>query len=105
MYLSVDKPEGLRQGLYAEGKLGTGRASGLTVPVSAVRTDKPSPYVQVVSNSQVQHKPVTLGVRGEASGQNDLFVVVEGIADGDAVLGGSVGPLREGTAIKLTSQK
>lgn len=105
VYLSVDKPEGLRQGLYAEGKLGTGRASGLTVPVSAVRTDKPSPYVQVVSNSQVQHKPVTLGVRGEASGQNDLFVVVEGIADGDAVLGGSVGPLREGTAIKLTSQK
>ena len=105
VYLSVDKPEGLRQGLYAEGKLGTGRASGLTVPVSAVRTDKPSPYVQVVSNSQVQHKPVTLGVRGEASGQNDLFVIVEGIADGDAVLGGSVGPLREGTAIKLTSQK
>lgn len=105
VYLSIDKPEGLRQGLYAEGKLGTGRATGLTVPVSAVRTDKPSPYVQVVSNDQVQHKPVTLGVRGEAEGQSDLFVVVEGVADGESVLAGSVGPLREGTAIKLTTQK
>lgn len=105
VYLSIDKPEGLRQGLYAEGKLGTGRATGLTVPVSAVRTDKPSPYVQVVSNDQVQHKPVTLGVRGEAAGQSDLFVVVEGVADGESVLAGSVGPLREGTAIKLTTQK
>jgi len=105
VYLSIDSPAGLRQGLYAEGKLGTGSIDGLTVPLSAVRTDKPSPYVQVVVNGQVQHKAVTLGARGESAGISDTLVAVVGLAEGDAVLRGSVGPLREGTTVKLTAQK
>ena len=60
-YLAIADATGLRQGLFAQGTLGTGAASALAVPLSAVRTDKPAPYVQVVENNQVAHKAVETG--------------------------------------------
>jgi RND family efflux transporter MFP subunit len=99
-YLAVDEPAGLRQGLFAQGTLGVGQVSGLAVPVSAVRTDKPAPYVQVVENGQVVHRNVELGVRGEA--EKVVMVVVKGIDSGAVVINGNLGPLREGTAVKFT---
>jgi multidrug efflux system membrane fusion protein len=99
-YLTIDDATGLRQGLFAQGTLGTGRASALAVPLTAVRTDKPSPYVQVVENNQVAHKPVELGARGEAD--KDMMVAVKGLAPGAVVIKGSLGPLRDGTAVRFT---
>src|SRR6185369_657887 len=55
-YLEVADVAGLRQGLFAQGTLGTGQLTALAVPLAAVRTDKPAPYVQVVENNQVAHK-------------------------------------------------
>ena len=100
-YLSLDNPAGLRQGLFAQGTLGTARASALAVPLSAVRTDKPKPYVQVVEGGMVRHRMVEPGVRGEA--RNETMVAVTGIAENTVVLAGSVGSLREGTAVKFTA--
>ena len=60
-YLGIADPTGLRQGLFAQGTLDTGRTSALAVPLSAVRTDKPSPYVQVIENDKVAHKQVETG--------------------------------------------
>lgn len=97
-YLSLTPTTGLRQGLFAQGTLGTGQVSALAVPVSAVRTDKPAPYVQVVEQDRVVHKTVSLGERGEAEGQP--MVAVSGLAENTTVLAGSVGALREGTAVK-----
>ena len=99
-YLAITDGAGLRQGLFAQGTLGTGSASALAVPLSAVRTDKPSPYVQVVENERVAHKPVETGARGEAD--KDLVVAVKGLAPGAVVIKGSLGPLREGSAVKFT---
>jgi multidrug efflux system membrane fusion protein len=110
-YLSMDNPgvtgttgEGsappLRQGLFAQGTLGTARASLLSVPVSAVRTDKPAPYVQAIENSVVVHKPVELGARGAAGG--DAVVAVKGLEDGALVVRGEIGALREGTKVRFT---
>jgi RND family efflux transporter MFP subunit len=99
-YLAIADAAGLRQGLFAQGTLGTGRTSALAVPLSAVRTDKPSPYVQVVENNQVVHKSVEPGARGEAG--KEVMVAVKGIAPGTVVINGSLGPLREGTAVKFT---
>lgn len=113
-YLSIDNPgatganrttgEGsvppLRQGLFAQGTLGTARASLLSVPVSAVRTDKPSPYVQAVENGVVVHKSVELGARGAAG--SDAVVAVKGLADGAVVVRGEIGALREGTKVLFT---
>ena len=99
-YLAVVDPTGLRQGLFAQGTLGVGRASALAVPLSAVRTDKPAPYVQVVEDNKVAHKAVTPGARGEAD--KDTWVGVTGLQPGAVVVRGHVGPLREGTAVKFT---
>jgi RND family efflux transporter MFP subunit len=99
-YLAIADSAGLRQGLFAQGSLSTGRSASLAVPVSAVRTDKPSPYVQVVEGNRVAHKPVTPGARGEAA--KETWVAVEGIAAGAVVVKGHVGALREGTLVKFT---
>lgn len=100
VYLGLAATPGLRQGLFAQGQLGTAARTALAVPLDAVRTDKPAPYVQVVENQQIVHRTVTLGERGEADGQ--LMVGVSGIAEGAQVLAGTVGTLREGTAVKYT---
>jgi multidrug efflux system membrane fusion protein len=105
VYLSIDNStgtSGLRQGLFAQGMLGTARAALLAVPVSAVRTDKPAPYVQVVENKQVVHKPVEPGVRGNDTTSGEPMVAVKGLAENAVVLQGAVGSLREGTAVKFT---
>ncbi|MEY2952268.1 MAG: hypothetical protein RLZZ401_355 [Pseudomonadota bacterium] len=100
LYLGIDRAAGLRQGLFAEGKLGTGSANALALPLSAVRTDKPLPYVQRVENNQIVHTPVVLGMRGETQGAADLYVGLQGLAAGDTVVAGNIGVLREGTHIK-----
>lgn len=100
-YLALDPVPGLRQGLFAQGTLRTGATESLSVPLSAVRTDKPLPYVQMVANGKIVSQTVTLGARGEADGQ--VMVAVKGIADKANLINGTVGTLREGTAVKLTA--
>ncbi len=74
------------------------------MPLGAVRSDKPQPYVQVVENGKIAHRPVKLGLRGEASGTDsgETMVEVEGVQEGTPVLGGHVGALREGVQVKYT---
>jgi RND family efflux transporter MFP subunit len=100
-YLAIADATGLRQGLFAQGTLGTGRISAVAVPLSAVRTDKPAPYVQVVANDQVAHQAVELGARGEAG--KETMVAVKGLPEGTMVIQGNIGPLREGTAVRFTA--
>ena len=99
VYLSVAARPGLRQGLFAQGSLGTARAQALAIPLSSVRTNKPSPYVQVVENNAVVHKTVELGVRGVADGQ--MMVAIKGLDEGTSVLDASVGLIREGSSVKM----
>lgn len=100
-YLALDPVPGLRQGLFAQGVLRTGTTESLSVPLSAVRTDKPLPYVQTVAAGKVVNRTVTLGARGEADGQ--LMVSVKGVPDKADLINGTVGTLREGTAVKFTA--
>ena len=104
VYLSLATATGLRQGLFARGTLGTAKVSALTVPLSTVRTDKPSPYVQVVENNMVKHRPVELAQRGDVrkEGRVETMVAVKGIAENTLVIAGALGTLREGTVIKFT---
>lgn len=101
VYLGIESSDGLRQGLFAQGTLNTGRSQGLSVPLTAVRTDKPTPYVQWIEKDQVAHREVTLGNRGEAD--HESMVLVEGLAENSVVLRGHLGPLRAGTPVKFTS--
>ncbi len=92
---------GLRQGLFAQGVLGTSTQNTLALPVTAIRTDKPVPYVQLVEGGKVVHRSVKTGARGETAGE--LMVAVSAVAEGDNVIKGSVGQLREGTLVKLSA--
>jgi len=105
VYLAIAQPEGLRQGLYAQGTLGTASTQALVVPLSAVRTDKPAPYVQVVEDGKVAHKPVRMGLRGADArdASRETLVAVEGLTVGASVIQGNVGSLREGTAVRFTA--
>jgi RND family efflux transporter MFP subunit len=96
-YLALAADPGVRQGLFAQGSLSTGSSSVLAVPLNAVRTDKPLPYVQLAVNGQVVHQPVTLGRKGVVG--NQAMVEVGGVGIGAEVLTGGIGALREGTLL------
>jgi RND family efflux transporter MFP subunit len=105
VYLGLAGEEGLRQGLFAEGTLGTRSTRALAVPLASVRTDKPQPYVQVVDGEQVKHITVQTGTRTEQT-QNNLtltWVEVQGLTEGTQVLTASAGAVREGTQVKFTA--
>ncbi len=103
-YLSLDNTKAdaapLRQGLFAQGTLGTARAALLAVPLDSVRTDRPAPYVQAIENGKVVYRMVELGTRGSTDSAD--VVAVKGLADSTVVILGNVGILREGTAVKFT---
>ena len=100
VYLRVEQPPGdtpLRQGLFVQGLLTTGSAEVLTVPLDAVRTDRPVPYLQTLQNGRIAYADVKTGVRSVRNGQT--WVAIEGVAEGTEVVAGRIGPLREGTAV------
>lgn len=102
IYLALDNARGLRQGLFAKGELTLGKVRGLVLPVDVIRTEKPTPYVQIVDKGVVVHKDVTLGERGTVDGEN--LVIVKGVSDGARVLVGNVGVLDDGTSVTDTDK-
>nr|WP_315228999.1 efflux RND transporter periplasmic adaptor subunit [uncultured Limnohabitans sp.] len=111
VYLRLDQPQGLRHGLFAKGTLGLGKSQVMAVPLSAVRSDRAQPYVQVVEKVgdtfQVAHKTVVVGVTGTdlAQPESEPWVGVTGLDAGSTVIKGQVGALRQGLAVTYTSPK
>lgn len=102
VYLRVEQAAAeapLRQGLFVQGTLATGRADVLAVPLDAVRTDKPAPYLQTIKDGRVAYVPVKTGARAVIRGQS--LVAVEGAPAGTPVIAGRIGLLREGTPVSL----
>ena len=100
-YLVIDNKagSGLRQGLFAQGSLGTGSTRVSALPLSSVRTDQATPYVQLLREGRVVHQPVELGARGTVG--DEVMVGVD-LPPGTQVLRASVGLLRAGLATRLT---
>jgi RND family efflux transporter MFP subunit len=103
VYFAVPTTAGLHQGLFAQGTLGTGKFTALAVPLDAVRTDKPQPYVQLIVNHTVAHQSVRLGAAGEIQGV--AMVEVKDLSRGTEVLAGKLGALREGTVVQRAAGK
>ena len=103
VYFAVATTPGLRQGLFAQGALRTGQVNALALPLDAVRTDKPQPYVQHIVNGKVAHQTVTPGATGERDGVT--LVEIKGLAEGAEVLIGAVGAVREGTLVQRAAGK
>ena len=103
-YLRLEPVPGLRQGLFARGQVELQRTTTLLVPASAVRHDQARPYVLVVAGGRAALRPLQPGLRGDADfgrGTEEAVEVLAGVAEGDTVLRGSVGALREGTPLQL----
>ena len=107
VFLTLDARPGLRHGLFVKGTLGTTQSRALAVPLEAIRTDRARPYVQVLAGEQVAHRPVEMGLRGSevnSPDANQIWVAVRGLNEGDAVLQGALGPLREGLRVTQSSE-
>lgn len=100
VYLGMDGHNGLRHGAFAQGELGTQTVQAVALPQSAVRTDKPLPYVQVVREGKVAHVSVQAGEHAIVDGQS--WVSVNGLSEGTQVLLASAGAVAEGTTVQFT---
>lgn len=106
VYLALAPHPGLRQGLFAKGNIELQRRSALVAPVSAVRIDQAKPYVLAVVDGKVVQKTVTLGARGEVTlgaGRESVVELSDGLAAGSTLLRGTVGQLREGTPVSVST--
>lgn len=100
VYLAIDPHPALRQGLFARGRVAVAQTQSLAVPLAAVRTDLSQPYVLQVQDGKAVLKTVKLGARGEVNGQ-PWVAITAGLAEGATVLTGTVGAVRDGTAVRL----
>lgn len=102
VYLALTAQEGLRHGLFATGHIELTRETGLVVPESSIRLDEARPYVLRVDGERIVRRPVDLGPSGQADGR-PVRIVRSGLNEGDRVLAGTVGVVREGTRVRLAA--
>lgn len=99
----------VRPGLFLQGQIVTGETEQLAVPLTALRTDQPQPYVQSLQSERtggtdtqwrVVHQSVQAGSQSAQDGAT-WVAIRSGLQAGDRVLAGSVGSLRAGTLVEL----
>jgi RND family efflux transporter MFP subunit len=107
VYLQITQTSGLRQGLFVQGQIATGQLQSLALPLNAIRTDKPQPYVQIVEKGKVAHKNVVMLQRGQLSQDINAepWVIVQGLSDQSIVIKGELGSLREGLDVIIKTVK
>jgi hypothetical protein len=104
VYLRLPTANGMRQGLFAQGEIVTGQLNATAVPLSAVRNDKPQPYIQVIQAGKIAHVPVALGRQGLLDGEPMLVIdAVAAAPVGAQLLRVQAGLIREGTEVKLAA--
>lgn len=99
VYLRVPAVQGMRQGLFAQGDVVTGRTQVNAVPQSAVRNDKPQPYIQIIRDGAVVHQTLTEGATGLLD--REPMRATPDLAAGTPVLSVSAGLIRDGTPVRL----
>ncbi len=106
VYLRLDGRPGLRQGMFARGRILLDEREALVAPASSLRQDKAKPYVLQIVDGRVKAQTVELGASGEALIQGRSVAVQElrsGVADGALLLSLSAGQVPEGTAVSLAA--
>jgi len=103
-YLELQPNPALRQGLFARGSIELERRQALLLPLSALRNDQAQPYALLLAGTQLAQRTLSLGQRGQA-GALDAVEVLQGLAEGDRVLAGSLGAVRDGASVRLTDTR
>lgn len=110
VYLQLEPVPGavLRPGMFLQGQIDIGAAQApppLALPLDAVHTDKPEPYVQLLQPvdgaQRIAHQPVRLGARALIDGQ--AWVAIDGLPEGSPVVAAGAGALREGTRVEIAA--
>lgn len=114
VYLQLQPPAAsgpapvLRPGMFLQGQInleGGASPAPLVLPLDAVLTDKPQPYVQLVRTTDGQltiaHRPVSVGARTLIDGQ--AWAAIEGVDEGNRVVAAGAGALREGTRVEIAA--
>lgn len=101
VYLLLTAQPGMRQGLFARGGIVAGTVEAPAVPVSAIRNDRPEPYVQVLRDGVVKHVGLAPAPTGSVDGVPHQ--AVPALAEGDTVLAATAGAIRDGTRVKLAA--
>lgn len=106
VYLRLEGRPGLRQGMFARGRILLDEREALVAQASSLRLDKAKPYVLQIADGRVKAQAVELGASGEALIQGRSVAVQElrsGVADGALLLSLSAGQVPEGTAVSLAA--
>lgn len=102
VYLRLDGRPGLRQGMFARGRILLEEREALVAPASSLRLDKAKPYVLQVVDGRVKAQTVELGLAGESLVGGRSVAVQElrsGVAAGALLLALSAGQVPEGTVV------
>lgn len=101
--VSINQGESLRvAGLYAEGRIITGRQQTLMVPEAAVVRAGEATHVWLVKEDKLVKTSVALGSRDPRSG---TFPVKTGLAEGDRILRSPGSQLVDGQAVEFGAPK
>jgi RND family efflux transporter MFP subunit len=99
IFVSIPNQQGtLVAGLYAEGRIATGRKETVVVPARAVVTEGETAYVVKLRNGQVERQSVQLGVRDERTGEVEI---VSGVRAGELLLAGPALEVAPGTPVEV----
>lgn len=103
VYLRLSAVPGMRQGLFARGEIVAGTVEAPVVPVSAIRNDRPEPYVQLLREGTVKHVTLVPAPSGSVDGVPHQAVPM--LAEGDTVLAATAGAIRDGTRVEAAAAK
>ena len=93
----VDKQQRLLAGLYAEGRIETDSASGLTIPATALVRDGDKTAAWQVNGNALRKVSLVIGDRDPRSGD---FVLRSGLAEGDQLIRHPSATLKDGQKIE-----
>ncbi|MBI5257305.1 MAG: efflux RND transporter periplasmic adaptor subunit [Burkholderiales bacterium] len=99
-YLAVQPHPSLRQGLFVRGWIELDRRDALVIAVSAVRTEQVRPYAVRVAAGRTERRSLQLGQRGVSQGV-EVVEVLQGLAEGDQVLGIGAGLVPSGVTVRV----
>lgn len=85
-------------GLYAEGRVETRHAEGLSLPADIVVRDGDSAFAWRVQGGKLHKVALTIGERDPRSGE---YVIRNGLAEGDVLLRYPTSTLRDGQPVQL----
>jgi membrane fusion protein, multidrug efflux system len=98
LYALIDNNQGrLRGGLFAQGQIAAGVAQDrVAVPASAVREESGDQVLYVLSGDKLQRRPVKTAII-----QAGWVAITEGLAAGERVVRYNLGPLKDGSAVRV----